>query len=55
MGSIINANMKLDITDKNVALLGRLLEQLPISSTWVATEISGIINDSEIKETTEKK
>ena len=47
--------MKLDITDKNIALLGRLLEQLPISSTWIATEISGIINDSEIKETTETK
>lgn len=43
--------MKLEINEKNVALLGRLLEQLPISSTWIATEISNIINDSEIKET----
>jgi len=41
--------MKLEITDKNIALLGRLLEQLPISSTWIATEISNIINNSEIK------
>lgn len=47
--------MKLYITEKNVALLGRLLEQLPISSTWIATEISTIINDSEIKEPTENK
>jgi hypothetical protein len=42
--------MIIDLNDKKLNLLGNLLNQLPISSTWIASEISEIINSSEVKE-----
>jgi hypothetical protein len=47
--------MIIDLTDAKTNQLGRLLEQLPISCTRIAQEISELINSAQVKEPELKK